>query len=128
MKATRTAWPEIVPPKLLKACGDHVATISKEVQEGISHLYHLEGNQTDLWMITRGEAFPEGKELVIVCVGGEGMEQAGQFLIDNARALGFDCIRYHASNPATHRLYQCYGFGGVEVERVYKVGLGGEHG
>ena len=128
MKATRHAWPEIVPPKLLMACGDHVASIAKQVQDGVSHLYHLKSELSDVWVVTRGEEFPEGKELVIVCVGGEGMEQVGQFLIDNARALGFDCIRYHASNPATHRLYNRYGFGGVEVERVYKVDLGGGHG
>lgn len=128
MKATRKTWPDVVPEKLLAACGDHVATIAQEVQDGISHLYHLEGDQTDVWAVTRGDEFPDGKELVVVCVGGDGMEQVGQFLIDNARALGFDCIRYHASNPATHRLYRRYGFGGVEVERVYKVDLGGVHG
>ena len=127
MKATRLDWPEIVPPKLEKACGDDMEIVAREVREGISHLYHIVGDGVDLLVVTRGEEYPNGKELVIVCVAGLGMEQVGQFLIDNARILGFDSIRYHCKNQAVQRLYQQYGFAGEEIERVYKVALGGSN-
>lgn len=126
MKIDRVSWPLNVPEKLKKACGDDFVTIRNQVQDGISHFYKFESEDTDLLIITRGEETPSGKELVIVCAAGEGMKEAGQVLIDNARRLGFDSIRYHASSEATHRLYSGYGFGGVEVERVYKVALGGQ--
>lgn len=125
MNVQRINWPLEVPEKLMKACGDSFKTIRNEVQDGICHLYRLEGQETEVLIVTRGEETPDGKELVIVCAAGHGMKEAGQLLIDNARSLGFDCIRYHGSE-ATHRLYSGYGFGGHEVERVYKVALGGE--
>ncbi|MFD1385150.1 hypothetical protein ACFQ45_17505 [Rhodanobacter aciditrophus] len=125
MKVQRINWPLKVPEKLLTACGDDFKTIRNQVQDGIAHLYKLESDNTDLLVVTRGEETPSGREFVIVCVAGHGMKDAGQFLIDNASRLGFDSIRYHA-NEATHRLYSAYGFGGDEIERVYKVALGGE--
>jgi len=126
MKVTRISWPypHQMPEKLLKACGDDFASIRNQVQDGLAHLYLIEGENTHVWVVTRGEELPEGKELVIVCAAGYGMKDVGQLLIDNAKRLGFDSIRYHGSE-ATHRLYSGYGFGGVEVERVYKVALGG---
>lgn len=127
MIVNRVSWPVVVPEKLKKACGDDLEIIRNEVQDGVSHLYQIESENTDLIVITRGEETPAGKELVIVCVAGHGMKDAGQLLIDNARRLGFDSIRYHA-NEATNRLYRGYGFGGVEVERVYKIELGGNDG
>ena len=128
MQVTRLDWPESVPPKLKKACGEDVKVVAQEVREGISHLYQIVGNAVDLLVVTRGEEYPNGKELVIECVAGIGMEQVGQFLIDNARNLGFDTIRYHCQNQAVQRLYERYGFAGEEVERVYKVTLGGGNG
>ncbi len=128
MQVTRLDWPEIVPPKLQKACDCDLDIVANEVKEGVSHLYQLTSDKADLLVVTRGEIYPDCKELVIVCVAGEGMEQVGQFLIDNARALGFDSIRYHCKNQATQRLYERYGFAGEEVERVYKVTLGGGNG
>lgn len=127
MKVSRINWPYEVPEKLAKACGADLKTIRNQVQDGVSHLYKFASKDADLLVVTRGEETPSGKELVIVCVAGQGMKDAGQLLIDNARRLGFDSIRYHAS-AATHRLYSGYGFGGVEVERVYKVALGGNDG
>jgi hypothetical protein len=125
MKVTRINWPYDVPEKLKKACSDDIETIRNQVQDGVSQLYKFESDDTDLLVVTRGEETPSGKELVIVCVAGQGMKDAGQILIDNASRLGFDSIRYHA-NEATHRLYSGYGFGGAEVERVYKVALRGQ--
>ncbi|MBJ7539251.1 hypothetical protein [Marinomonas transparens] len=128
MKATRKSWTEDTAKNLCGSCGEDVETIKKEVNEGVSHLYHLEGENVDLWVVTRGESFPEGSQLVILCVGGKGMKEVGPFLIDQARAFGFASIRYHTKNPAVHRLYCGYGFGGVEQERVYKVDIGGADG
>jgi hypothetical protein len=124
MKIVRAVWPDVVPEKLLKACAGDVEIIENEVKEGISHLYKMESDNTDLFIVTRGEETKTGKELVIVCAAGHGMKDAGQILIDNARRLGFDSIRYHAKE-ATHRLYSNYGFGGVEAERVYRISVGG---
>ncbi|TBR44343.1 hypothetical protein CBF23_003230 [Marinomonas agarivorans] len=125
MKVTRMSWPYEVPEKLQKACANDFEEIRNQVQDGISHLYKLESDTADLFVVTRGEELSSGKkELVIVCAAGEGMKEAGRVLIDNAKRLGFDCIRYHG-NEALHRLYSSYGFGGEEVERVYQVALVG---
>jgi hypothetical protein len=122
MKVSLISWPYVVPDKLLKACGDDFKSIRNSVQDNESNLYHFQGDNTDLFMVIRSE----GSEMVVVCVGGEGIKEAGQYLIENAQKLGFTSIRYHAKNPAVHRLYSGYGFGGEEVERVYKIALGGK--
>lgn len=128
MIVQRVSWPVVVPDKLARACGDDLEAIKAEVMSGICHIYSIESDSANLLVVTRGEESPAGREFVIVCAAGRGMKDAGQFLIDNARRLGFDSIRYHAKSPAVHRLYSGFGFGGVEVERVYKVDLGGARG
>lgn len=124
MKANRINWPYKLPEKLAIACGKDLSAIRNEVQCGICHLYHLTSKNTDILVVTRGEEVLEHKELVIVCVAGHGMKEVGQFLIDNARSQGFDSIRYHCQD-AVQRLYSQYGFAGKEIERVYRVEVGG---
>lgn len=128
MNITRINWPDDVPKKLAKACCGDISIIKKQVESGVSHLYKFEDKFVDLLIVTRGEEFENTKELVIVCAAGDGIKDVGQFLIDAAKMMGFNSIRYHAKSEAVHRLYHRYGFGGEEVERVYKIEIGEEHG
>ncbi|RCX07051.1 hypothetical protein [Marinomonas foliarum] len=125
MNVSRELWKPETPALLRGACGPDVETIKAQVESGIAHLYHFTGNETDIWLVTRGEEYPEGNELVILCAAGYGMKDAGEVLKDSARLMGFSCIRYHTPNLAVYKLYEKYGFGGAEVERVYKVDLKG---
>jgi hypothetical protein len=123
MKVTQAKWSAETPKLLRGSCESYDETIKTQVERGACQLYHLESVGVDLWLVVRFEEYVEGNELVVLCVGGIGMREVGKFLIDTARNLGFQSIRYHASNPAVHRLYCRYGFGGVEAERVYKVNV-----
>lgn len=129
MKVTEQSWADDTPEKLRGACGGDNETIKAEVQGGLAKLFHLEAVDVDLWAVLRFERYIEGDEMVVVCVGGHGMENVGSFLIDEANRQGLKAIRYHCqSKSGMQRLYERYGFAGEEVERVYKVKLGGAHG
>lgn len=128
MKVTEQAWTEDTPEKLRGACKGDQETIKAEVQSGLAKLFHIESDSADLWVVLRFEQYAEGDEMVVVCVGGHGMASVGEFLIAEATRQGLKAIRYHCQNQAIQRLYERYGIAGKEVERVYRVALGGEHG
>lgn len=122
---TQRQWSESSPKDLRGSCLDDVADIRQQVETGRAHLYHITGNDVDVWAVTRGEEVAGRSELVICCVGGHGMKAAGEALKKAALESGFQTIRYHTRNQAVQRLYQQYGFAGSEVERVYRIELGG---
>jgi hypothetical protein len=113
-------WASDIDQRLAVSAGDDLSEIRADVIAGRADLYRIAGDKTDVHMVARGE----GSELVIMCVEGVGMGPVGPVLIDSAKRQGFKTIRYHCKNPAVHRLYQRYGFAGVECERVYKINLG----
>ncbi|KZM43087.1 hypothetical protein OA92_10020 [Marinomonas sp. SBI22] len=128
IEITRCAWDENTPDKLRGACGEWADITRSNVEKGIEQLHHITGSNVDVWAVTRGEVAAHGSELVICYVGGKGMREAGFALKNAAIKQGFKTIRYHTTEPAIHRLYQMYGFAGEEVERVYRLSLGGGHG
>lgn len=128
MQVTQHEWTDDTPEKLRGACSGYVETIKEEVQAGQAKLFHLESETADLWVVLRFESSPDGDEMVVVCVGGHGMASVGEFLISEAARQGLSAIRYHCQNEAVQRLYERYGIAGKEVERVYKIELGGAHG
>lgn len=125
MKITALNWTAQTDRDIAQAAGADLPLIRGQVKAGEADLYRLESDQTDLLVVARGESTVTGKELVIVCVQGRGMKDAGPVLIEAAKREGFESIRYHCENPAVQRLYQRYGFAGYEAERVYKIELGG---
>lgn len=125
MKITALDWTAQTDRDIAQAAGADLPLIRDQVKAGEADLYRLESDQTDLLVVARGESNVTGKELVIVCVQGRGMKDAGPALIEAAKRQEFESIRYHCENPAVQRLYQRYGFAGYEAERVYKIELGG---
>lgn len=125
MKITALNWTAQTDRDIAQAAGADLPLIRDQVKAGEADLYRLESDQTDLLVVARGESTVTGKELVIVCVQGRGMKDAGPALIEAAKQQEFESIRYHCENPAVQRLYQRYGFAGYEAERVYKIEVGG---
>lgn len=128
MKIKALSWTKQTDRDIAQAAGADLPLIREQVKAGQADLYHLESDHTDLLVVARSETAVTGKELVIVCVQGQGMKDAGPVLMDAAKRQGFKTIRYHCENPAVQRLYQRYGFAGYEAERVYKIELGGCYG
>lgn len=123
IEAKRIDWPKRCPAKLRAACKTDFEIIKEQVESGISHLYKVTSEKTSMYLVTRGELTPIGKALVVVCVGGSGIKDTGDLVIQEAKRLGFDYVRYHCTKAA-HRLYAMNGFGGEEIERVYHIPLG----
>ena len=125
IKIIESPWLDSTPNDLRGSCGEDTPIIKANVENGRAFLYHLVGEGVDVWAVTRGEDAAHGKELVVCCVGGRGMKKAGAALKEAAIKGGFNSIRYHSKNAAVQRLYESYGFAGVELERVYRLDLGG---
>lgn len=125
IKIIQRPWSDSTPSDLRGSCLDDVAQIRAEVEAGKSHLYHITGESVDVWAVTRGEVVGQKAELVVCCVGGVGMQAAGVALKKAAIEQGFQSIRYHSHKPSVQKLYEKYGFAGQEVERVYRIDLGG---
>lgn len=125
IKIIQCLWSDSTPSDLRGSCGEDTEIIKASVESGAAHLYHLVGGGVDIWVVTRGEEAAHGLELVVCCVGGSGMKKAGEALKFMAIQNGFNSIRYHSKNAAVQRLYQKYGIAGVELERVYRLDLGG---
>lgn len=125
IKIKQCPWSDKTPKDLRGSCLNDVAQIRAEVEAGKSHLYHITGERVDVWAVTRGEVAGQKMELVICCVGGVGMGAAGVALKKAAAEQGFQTIRYHTHKPSIQKLYEKYGFAGKEVERVYRIELGG---
>lgn len=128
MNIAKLEWTEQTDRDIAQAAGADLPLIRDQVKAGLAQLYRLQSQNTDLLVVARGETAVTGKELVIVCVQGKGMKDAGPALMEAAKRRGFETIRYHCENPAVQRLYQRYGFAGFEAERVYKIELGGCYG
>lgn len=125
IKIIKSPWLESTPKDLRGSCGADTEIIKASVENGAAHLYHMIGGGVDLWVVTRGEEAAHGLELVVCCVGGSGMKKAGEAIKSVAIQNGFNSIRYHSKNAAVQRLYEKYGIAGVELERVYRLDLGG---
>lgn len=125
---TQHQWKDSTPKDLKGSCGADVEIIKESVESEAAHLYHLTGDGVSVWAVVRGEEAAHGLELVVCCVGGRGMKKAGAALKEKALESGFNSIRYHSKNAAIQRLYKQYGIAGVEVERVYRLELGGVNG
>ena len=125
IKIIQCPWSDSTPSDLRGSCGEDTEIIKASVESGAAHLYHMIGGGVDIWVVTRGEEAAHGLELVVCCVGGSGMNKAGEALKFMAIQNGFNSIRYHSKNAAVQRLYEKYGIAGVELERVYRLELGG---
>lgn len=94
-----------------------MALIAEEHAAGEVQVWSIDDGRC--YLCTRAERTADGRELVIVAAEGRGLVACWPFIAQRAAALGFDSIRFHATNPAMGRMARAHGF--VEVERVYKV-------
>ena len=125
IKIIKSPWLKSTPKDLRGSCGEDTEIIKASVESGAAELHHIFGGGVNIWVVTRGEEAAHGLELVVCCVGGSGMKKAGEAIKSVAIQNGFNSIRYHSKNAAVQRLYEKYGIAGVELERVYRVELGG---
>jgi hypothetical protein len=121
----RRPWANDTFKKLRGSYDEDAAQIERDVKTGKKHLYQISGKGVDVWAVVKAESSGKGHQLVVCCVGGVGMKEAGNVLMKSAKKQGFESIRYHIKNAAVQRLYSMYGFAGKELERVYKINLVG---
>ena len=77
-----------------KAAGTDAAEIAAEVADGLAEFFSL----GSCHFVLRHEVTTRGKELVVVCAEGKQLRSPLRAIIAKARAMGFDCIRYHPKN------------------------------
>lgn len=128
IKITRCNWSDDTPEKLRGACDGWEAITRANVESGKEQLLHFTGENVDVWAVIRVEEVAHGLEMVVCYSGGHGMKAALFALKDMAIKNGFVSARYHTTKPSIYRMYRKYGLCGEEVERVYRVNLGGAHG
>lgn len=128
MKITRHQWSDSTPQDLRGASEGWEEFTRANVESGKEQLLHFVDDGVDVWVIVRIEEVAHGKEMVVCYSGGHGMKQALFALQDLAIKNGFKSVRYHTTKASIYRLYRKYGLCGKEVERVYRVNLGGDCG
>lgn len=125
MNITLMNWTDEIGQKLQKSAGDDLAIIKRMVQENSAQLYQLRSDKTDLLMVARASG---ADELVVMCLEGSGLKDAGVAIIEAAKKQGFKTIRYHTASKAIQRLNKLFGFAGDEVERVYRYTVSAKDG
>jgi len=123
MKISQIKWADNTPDLLRGSCAGEEDFIRSQVENGDAVLLRFEDSDADIYAVIRAETESLGEEMVVMCVGGHGMDKTGLCLIELAKEHGFKSIRYHAKNIAVQKLYEKYGIAGKEVERVYRLAL-----
>ncbi|MGH1438591.1 MAG: hypothetical protein ACRBBR_00660 [Cellvibrionaceae bacterium] len=110
--AKRVGWLD-VREHLLDTFGGDEEAVRLDVEEGISTCWQI----NNIYMITRRE----GKTLIIVCIGGEGMREVAQMIIEAAKKSGCTDIRYHTARKGMGRILEKFG---AELEEcIYRIKL-----
>lgn len=128
MKITRCNWSDSTPQDLRGACEGWEEITRANVESGKEQLLHFTDDDVDVWVVIRVEEVGHGLEMVVCYSGGYGMKKALYALKELAIKNGFASARYHTTKPSIYRMYRKYGLCGEEVERVYRIDLGGERG
>ena len=114
MVAKKITWGEISTHVKGAMSGDD-GYFEKAINSGQCQAWQFLGS--DLWMITRSE----GRELVVCCIEGSGLNDAAPQIIRAAVGGRFETIRFHTKRPALGKMLS--GFGFEEFERIYKLEL-----
>lgn len=120
MKLERVSADEI-GASIARAAGDDLPEILNEIRQGIAEAWKVDGGTA--WMVTRIERHDGGRELVVVCLEGAGLDHLAPQIIEQARIGGIASIRVHSSRPGMGRMLARHGL--REVERIYRVAIHG---
>lgn len=101
--------------RIATAAGEDLADIADEIARGISQLWLI----GDAHMVTRVETHNNKRELVIVCLEGQGSQAIADEVYRIAQLNQISSIRFHTQTRGFERILRK--FAPVEVERVYKV-------
>lgn len=99
------------------AAGDALISITQDVADGRAELILLD----DCAFVFRVEQYVGSRQMVVVCAEGKNLARHCQRLIDAAKRIGADSIRFHTNNKKLGHIMRRWG--AVEVETVYKVAV-----
>lgn len=123
----RIAWSADLDRRMSQVFAN-VALLRQEVLTGKAEAYEI---NSELVIILRPELSADGAkhELVWLASFGKNLNKHIPSVLARAKAKGFSTVRYHcdmATERRVMRLVQRHG--GEQVEAVFKVNLGDEHG
>lgn len=107
--------------RLTPALGDYSADILGEIKRGESMIWEI-GNTL---YVVRIERDSQGLEMVVVVAVGANIKETAKRLIEQAHNIGCYSVRFHTSHKGLARLIA---LPFEEVERVYRLDVGGLHG
>jgi len=110
--AKRVGWLD-VRDHLVNTFGGDEEAVRLDVEEGISTCWQID----KIYMITRRE----NTTLIIVCIGGEGLQKVAPMIIDAAKKSGCENIRYHTARKGMGRILEK--FGAQLEECIYRIKL-----
>ena len=85
-----------VPLLVRRSAGQDATLLRDQVKRKKAEFFSLD----NCHFITRSEITTRGKELVICCAEGKALKAPARALVNNAKKLGFDFIRYHPKSRA----------------------------
>lgn len=104
MNVERVPWSGQVADGLGSAVKDDGATIAGEVKAGYAEAWRFGDGKA--YAVTRIEQTIERRELVIVCVAGERLDELAQMFYRAAVNMRCDSVRWHNDRPAIQRLVE----------------------
>lgn len=103
-------WNDFAERALVRVEGLGIVDVKREVEEGISQLWHCTGDDgSGGYVVTRLEQRPSGREWVLVAGVGRGFRQFAPLFLNAAREAGVR-IRAHVNRPGMVRMYDRLGF------------------
>lgn len=103
-------WNDFAERSLARIEGLGVVDIQREVEEGVSQLWHCsDADGGNGYVVTRLEQRDSGREWVFVAGVGRGFYKFVQHFIEAARAAGLP-IRAHVNRRGMVRMYDRIGF------------------
>jgi hypothetical protein len=115
MKFQRVGWSEQLKSGLGETLRDDEQIIRQQIDSGRAIAYCINSGQA--WLVIR----PDGTELVIMCLKGEGARQIVASVAESAKKQGFKTMRAHTQRRGLLRMFK--EFGAVEREIVIGVSL-----
>lgn len=103
-------WNDFAERALVRVEGLGVLDVKREVEEGISQLWHCtDADGSGGYVVTRLERRPSGLEWVLVAGVGRGFQKFAPLFINAAREKGVP-VRAHVNRRGMVRMYDRLGF------------------
>lgn len=101
MKMEKASWCDEAAAALAGLIEPAVMPLMRKwLDEGSAILWRITGGEFVTWLITRGESFPNGeRELVLDVIAGKQCKAIVKIILEKARALGFQTVRFETHHP-----------------------------